>query len=514
VTSASPPPGGEARTEGTVRGLNTVVGDLTSVTGGRVATMILAAFSVVVSTRILDPPSYAAVAYVTLGATLMLVSASSWHAAAATRYGREELDRSGHMHRTAWARLTLAAPLVAVIGAMLPALKAGGVLPREFTWPLVALSVALGIFLVALEQLLSLLDAAGRMRLGALASVLRQAAFLAGLLVIAAVGVTNSPETVAALTVGVTVLLAAGLVPTQLREALWPPRLDRAHLRRILVFALPLVVFSISQFGIRSVDIVVLRAYRPPEDVGVYALAYQSYTMLTQFCTTITIVLVPLFVSLREAGRTALVERYFERLVPPAALTLSGAGGVLAPLTVVAVPIVFGSAFSDAARPLALLTAAVALLATASLMSPILMLGERTRAIAAISALAFALNVAADFVLIGWLDAGVIGPAIATVATVAVVAAGYFVVARRELATAPALHPALVLPLVAGVLPPLLLPPWPGVPIGVVGAALATVLVFWRAPLFTAEDAGLIGRLDMPDAWRRRLVRLIERLAS
>jgi O-antigen/teichoic acid export membrane protein len=515
VTSASlPPPGGEAPTGRSVRGLNTVIGDLTSVTGGRVATMVLGALSVIVTTRILDPPSFAAIAYVTLGGTLMMAFASSWHSAAAARYGREELDRTGGLHRTTWARFTLSAPLAAIFGAMLIGLKAVAVLPAEFTWTLVWLSVTLGVFLVAVEQLLALLNAAGRMRLSALASVIRQAVFLAGLLVIAALGVTNSPPTVAALTVAVAVMLAVGLVAAQLREALWPPRFDSAHLRRVILFALPLVVFAASQYGIRSIDIVVLRAYRPPADVGIYALAYQSYTMLQQLCTTITIVLVPLFVSLREAGRSALVTRYFERLIPPISLAFSGAGGILAPLVIIAVPIVFGETYSDADRPLALLMGALVVLGVACLIVPILMLGERTTAIASISALALALNIAADIVLIGWLDAGVIGPAIATLATVTVIAGGYFVAARRELGTGPVLHAALPLPLAAGILPALFLAPWPGVPLGVAAAGLVTVIAFWHVPLFTNEDAELIGRLDIPDNWRRRVVRLIQRLAD
>ena len=92
----------------------------------------------------------------------------------------------------------------------------------------------------------------------------------------------------------------------------------------------------------RSVDIVVLRAYGTAEDVGIYALAYQSYTMLQTLAVTVTIVLIPLFVSLREAGREELVARYFERLVPQGIFAASVLGGLLAPLVVLGVPLVFG----------------------------------------------------------------------------------------------------------------------------------------------------------------------------
>ena len=259
--------------------------------------------------------------------------------------------------------------------------------------------------------------------------------------------------------------------------ALWPPRLDRVQLRRIVAFSLPLIAFAASQYGMRSVDIVVLRAFGTARDVGIYALAYQSYTTLQSLAVTATIVLIPLFVSLREAGREELVARYFERLVPQAILAVSVAGGLLAPIVVLAVPVVFGADFEDAGRPLALLVAALALFSVASLLAPILMLHERTRETSVINVAALALNVAGDVVLIGVLDAGVAGPAIATIAALALIVAGYVVVARRDLGRGPALSPLLALPLAAGILVPLLLGGAAGIAAGIGATAAATALV-------------------------------------
>lgn len=496
-----------------IRGLDTLVGDFAGVTGARIATLVLGLLTVVLTARILTPEGYAVIAYLTLGGTLIMFVAGGWSGAAVMRYGREELDRTASMCHTAWARAALTLPILVPISAALPVLKLTGVLPQEFEWTYLWLTVALGCFFVAGEQIQVVLDAAGRMRLSAAAAAARQALLVAGLAVIAISGVGGSTLTVAWLTVGVAALLMLILSLALRGLALWPPRLDRAQLRRIFVFSAPLIAFAASQYGMRSVDIVVLRAYGTAADVGVYAIAYQSYTMLQTLAVTVTIVLVPLFVSLREAGQEELVARYFERLFPQGIFVSSVLGGLLAPIVVIAVPIVFGVDFGDAGRPLALLVAALVLFGIASLLAPILMLYERTRETSGINVAALALNVVLDIVLVGMLDAGVLGPAVATIATLAVIAVGYLAVARRDLGTAPVLSPALALPLAAGVLPAVLLDGAAAVAAGLAGAALAAALVLWRLALFSQQDADLVARLDLPAPIRVRAVAAISRLA-
>lgn len=504
------PPGRSART---IRGLDTLVGDFAGVTGARVATLVLGLLTVVLTARILTPEGYAVIAYMTLGGTLIMFVAGGWSGAAVMRYGREELDRTASMRHSAWARAALTLPILVLVSALLPALKVVGVLPQEFAWTYVWLTVALGFFFVAGEQLQVVLDAAGRMRLSAAAAAARQALLVAGLAAIAVSGAGRSTLTVAWLTVAVAALLMLALSLALRGLALWPPRLDRAQLRRIFVFSAPLIAFTASQYGMRSVDIVVLRAYGTAHEVGIYALAYQSYTMLQTLAVTVTIVLIPLFVSLREAGREELVTRYFERLVPQGILVSSVLGGLLAPLVVLAVPVVFGADFRDAGPPLALLVAALVLFGISSLLAPILMLNERTRATSVINVVALALNVVADVVLIGVLDVGLLGPAIATIGTLVVIVAGYLVVARRDLQTAPVLSPALALPLAAGVLPAVLLDGAAGVVLGLGGVVVATALVLWRLALFVEQDAELVARLDLPAPIRSRAVAAISRLA-
>jgi O-antigen/teichoic acid export membrane protein len=485
------------------RGLATVVGDLASVAGARLAVVVLSLAGSVATTHLLVPADYAVITYMSLGTMLLLFAASGWTSAAVARYGREELEQTGGMRGVVWARVAVTLPILAAAAALLAALKAGGVLPAEFTWPFVWLTLAIGVLGVACDQMIVVLEAFGRMRAGARAGAVRQVLLFAGLLALVAGG-SRAPEAVALLMLAVAALLTAGLAAALWRHALWPPRLDRAQLRRMLAFSLPLVAFSLSQYGMSSVDIVVLRAFRTPADVGVYALAYSGYATLQSLAASLTVVLIPLFVSLRAAGREALVVRFFERLIPSAILAACMLGGLLAPIGALAVPLVFGAGFEDAASPFAILVAAAAMLAVASTVAPILMLHERTGATAAIGVAALAVNVAGDLVLVGWAGAGVEGPALATAAALALMAGGYVAVARRDLGTGPALHPALLAPLLAGIVPTVLV----SAPAGLACAAVASALVLALCPPFGAADAELVARLDLPRPLRALVTRL------
>lgn len=499
----------ETHTERPVRGLSTLVGDLASVGGARLATFVLSFGGSIATTHVLAPRDYAVITYMSLGTMLLLFAGSGWTSAAVARYGREELERTAGMRGAFWARVAVTLPIVAAGGVVLVGLEAGGVLPAEFTWPYVWMTLAIGVLGVACDQMIVALEAFGRMRTGARAGTIRQVLLFAGLVALAVGGSRRSAEAVAILMLAVAALLSAGLVATLRRHALWPPRLDRARLRRMLAFSLPLVAFSASQYGLSSVDVVVLRSYRAPADVGVYALAYTGYASLQSLAATLTVVLIPLFVSLRERGRSAFIVRYFERLLPSGVFAASAVGGLLAPVGAFAVPRVFGGGFEHAAQPFAILVAAAVLLAVASMVAPILMLHARTGATAAFAVAALAVNVAGDLLLVGWAGVGVEGPALATTAAMAVVAGGYIAVARRDLGTGPALHPTLVAPLLAGIVLTLLL----GVPAGLGGAALAAALVLVLAPPFSADDATLVARLDLPGPLRRRLPQLMTRLA-
>jgi O-antigen/teichoic acid export membrane protein len=492
---------------GSVRGASTVFSDLASVSGARLGSAMLSVVTVVIITRILAPSGYALIAYVAIISTLMFTTTSAWTATAVARYGREELELTGRMTSTSWNRLLFTVPLILTSIAIIVILRVAGALPAEMTWLFVGLAIVSGLLFIASEHIVTLLEAGGRMRLTAVALTMRQCVSTAVLLVIFVSGRGHSPQViigVGAIALAIVVIFMATRVWT---IALWPPTIDRVLMRRMLVFSIPLIAFSASQYLIQSVDIVILRAYGTPTEAGIYAVAYQGYGVLQQVATTATIVLTPLFVSLAAAKKQALLGRYVSRATPQLVFLSAVAAGLVVPFLGITVPIVFGAPFAGAARPLAVLFTAFVLYASASFSAPILILNERTRAVAIINVAGAVINIAGDILFVGPLHLGVLGPALATALALAVIAAGYQIVAERCTETRGSRRVMLLAPLLVATLPVLLVGPRIAMAVGITATILVTAAILRWAPPFDVGDADLIAKLDIPETIKRLVLR-------
>ena len=328
---------GDCRDEGvrpveSIRGATTVASDLATVATGRAALALLSAVSVLITTRMLGPAGYGTVALAGIIATLVYTVTSSWTGVSVRRYGREDLELRGTMSRLTWNRAIIGMPLAVVSIAAVIALKIFGGLPSAVTWPLVWIVIASALTTIVLDHWVCLLETSGRMRLSAVSQVVTQAVYVAILFAIFTLRGHGTPVLILAFGLGTQALLSLALVPFLWSLGLVPLAADRPLLRRMLRLSTPLIGFTVSQYVFASIDILVLRIFRSQADVGVYAVAYQAYTVLSRVAVSATAVFVPLFVSLELAGRRKLIERYLERGVPQGLLLIALAGGVAIPL--------------------------------------------------------------------------------------------------------------------------------------------------------------------------------------
>jgi O-antigen/teichoic acid export membrane protein len=503
-----------ARAEGTeapdIRGAATAFTDYLSLTGAAVASAVLSIFSVLVTTRILDPSGYALLAYLTIAGTLLVTVSAYWTAAAVLRFGREELEAEGTMTAVTWSRLSIVAPLFVLATGVLVGLALANLLPHGFSAALTAVAVLYGLVLLVGEHMTYTLQAVDEIKRSALGWVVRHAAVVAVLILILATGRGASPVVIAAANVVASAVVALWLAYTVWDVALWPMSVDGDVRRRILAFSIPLIAFTVSQYAIASVDLVVIGAFSGRHDAGIYAVAYQGYSVLQQVAVGCVPVILPLLVSIRMAQREQLVRRYFERVMPQLLFIGSVVGGVAVAPVPLLFPVVLGGAFADASQPLVILIAALLLYFAASLLAPVMMLNELTRAVGAISVLSAAVNVAGDIVLIGVFDLAIWAAAASTSAAVAVVWIGYLLVSRRVLASNAVPNPLLFTPFLAGFISALVLPSGAALAAGVVGAVTTGAVVLRLLPLFGTSDLETIERLQMWAPMRRVAMRLVE----
>ena len=189
----------------------------------------------------------------------------------------EELERSGSMQATSWNRLAITAPAVSLAVLLVVGLKLVGALPAELTWVFVGIALGSGVSLIAGEHMLNLLEASGRMKRTAAGVVVQRAVSIVAIVFVAAFGAGHSAVSIALVWLGTGLLFAAWLGASVWRVGLWPVRFDRALLRRMIRFSLPMIAFAGSQYVILAVDVVILGAYRSIRDVGLYAIAYNGY---------------------------------------------------------------------------------------------------------------------------------------------------------------------------------------------------------------------------------------------
>ena len=493
-----------------MRGAATVFSDYASVLGARVAAALLSLVGVLMMTRILDPAGYGVVAYVSVIALLIYTVTSAWSSTAVSRYGREEFEDSGSTIEVTWSRVALTVPLLAIAALIVVAIKLAGGFPPQLTWGLVWLAIALGTVLVVSEHIVYSLEAIGRMKTSAAQLLTRQLFVLAGLAVILVAGVDASPALIAGILMGGAALSAIVFGSRITRTSLWPPSTNPALRRQILRFSAPLIAFTLSQYAIRSVDLIVIGAFVGASAVGVYAIAYQAYGVLQQLTTVSGPVLTPLFVSLRMAEQEELVDRYLERAVPQLALIAATLMGVAVAFVGLVVPVVFGDAFAGASDPLSILLLAIVLGFVANLVSPVLVLHERTKGIGVVTVVAALVNIVGDILLVGPAGLHLTGPAIATSVAMATIVVGFVVIVRDCTSVRVTVPIASILPCVAGLVPALVLAPALAVPVAIAATAACAAAVVVFAKPFERNDLDLISRLDIPSPLKRLTVRTLE----
>jgi len=493
-----------------VRGAATVFSDYASVLGARFASALLSLLSVLLMTRILDPDGYGVVAYVSVIALLIFTVTSAWTSTAVSRYGREEFEERGSTVTVTWSRARLTAPLLGIAALIVVSIKLAGGFPPQLSWALTWLAIAFGVVLVASEHIVYSLEATGRMKMSAAQLLSRQVLVLGGLAAILITGIGDSTVVVASVLAagaGISTLMFGSRVT---RISLWPPRSNAEVRRRILRFSVPLIAFTLSQYAIRSVDLIVISAFVGASAVGVYAVAYQAYSVLQQLTTASGPVLTPLFVSLRRGGQEELVDRYVERAIPQLTLIAATLAGLAVAFVGVAVPVIFGDAFDGASDPLAILLLATVLGFVANLLAPVIVLHERTAAVGAVNVLAALVNIVGDILLVGPAGLHLVGPAIATVAAIAIIVVGYVAIVRDCTSVGVALPIPALLPLVAGFVPAIALTHAVGLPVAIGATAVCAAIVMLSAKPFEREDLDLISRLDIPSPLKRLTVRTLE----
>jgi O-antigen/teichoic acid export membrane protein len=175
-----------------------------------------------------------------------------------------------------------------------------------------------------------------------------------------------------------------------------------------------MAIVSVCSYGVAYADIFVLAAFKSDSAVGIYSLAYQVFSFVTQITSYWLVAALPEHARSTAAGAAIHEQLPLRRLVVYIGLwaALIGVGGVVG---VELLPVAFGADFEEAASPLLLLLGGSAIfLAIYFAVLPALIAAGRTVTIARVAIVSVVINIVLDVALVPPL--GVEGPAYATFA--------------------------------------------------------------------------------------------------
>jgi O-antigen/teichoic acid export membrane protein len=314
------------------------------------ASAVFAFASVWLITKTLGSEGYGGVAAIIAASQLAQVLVN-WTSLAVARFGVDEFIETEKIARTFWLRLFILLPNLALTllasNLWFPPL-AGWLKLSTGTFWLVFLHFAVAALWIHIQFSL---QAVKRLTFqGGLVSVERVLVFV-GVLILISFGKLNSSSAVICYTIAPLItMLVGGWI---LRGFVFVRfSADWAFWRKILVFSLPLIPFTVTTYLSGGyADAVFISKYLSTSDLGVYSVATQINGVALQLPTLFNSLLLSLFVSLQKESQTGKMTQYFKDMLP----TLTLSWGIFTMLSAFAgyflLPLVFGEEFAKTIEP-------------------------------------------------------------------------------------------------------------------------------------------------------------------
>ncbi|GEM_PF-2430312 len=394
---------------------------------GQGAAFAFGLLCMVLTVRLLGPENYGRLAMFFLILAVLSQLLVSWPNMGLVRFGREELAERGAAAASFWARaviflatLLLAAGLLWIFRGPLERYLGLGFAPHFLLLAYLALNEAIALCR-ALFQTVS------RFRSYALSNSLVRLFILTGLtLLYLLLSRSGKPAGAAVvLEVHVAALTAVTLVCLTLLpwSRLKPPGLNTAQARRMLSYSWPLMLGGLSVLVVDWVDLAVIKHFRSGAEVGLYAVAYQPVTVLSQLRVAVIAALLPLLISMGIEKRHESLTWFLDDAAPQAAWGIGLCCTVAAGLAEL-IPPVLGEKFAPSIVPAQVLMAGVAFSMFGAIQTAVAQAFDKLRAAAAVLIALALFNTAGDLLLVPVI--GILGAAIATTAAFAISGLLYF----------------------------------------------------------------------------------------
>jgi O-antigen/teichoic acid export membrane protein len=381
--------------------------------------------------RRLGTEEYGRLALMLMASQLLLLLTVNWTHAGFVRFGARDFASRGAVAEVLWARLGVVLPAAAA--AFTVVALARQPLADYFGIPAAGVWLILMHFGAAalLSVVSAIFQANDQMTRYGVCLFLDKAVMLLSVAALPASWLA-SPLVILVCYAASSVSVAVWAVTVAGVSALAPVMPSGSAYRQFVAFSMPLLLSSwAGLFGTNWFDLVILKWYVPLASVGVYSLATQLAGVVQQITVIFSMLVLPQLSVMVAEGQESRIRMFVERLLPYWLLGTSVLFSLVLLAGRIAVPLIFGTAFGEAAAILALLMVAATALALFNACAPLMTAYGSTWLLTTICFASAALNVVLDLILIPRL--GVAGSALATVGAYGASALLVLVVLRRRI---------------------------------------------------------------------------------
>ncbi len=276
----------------------------------------------------------------------------NWTSIAVVRFGVDEFVETARIARTFWTRfaiLFINLVLILVLAPLwFPPLADWLKLTQDAFWLVVVHFAVTALWM----QIQMSLQGAKMLRVQGFLQMFERLVILAGIVGLVALSQLEFYWAVVCYIVAPAAMALAGTV--MLREFIFARfAFDRAIVKKILVYSLPLLPFTlVGYFSGSYIDGIFVTKFLSQSDLGVYSVATQVNGLAMQIPTLANTILLPLFVTLRAESGDQRTFNYFRNILPAITLFWGLACVGLAFFGYLLVPLVFGVPFGPASLPL------------------------------------------------------------------------------------------------------------------------------------------------------------------
>lgn len=440
--------------------------------------------------------AYGRLALLLMAAQVLACVISNWSITALVRFGAQELATSGSIAESFWARLYVMAPWLA--GAVVVLALAEAQVTTYLEVSVAGLWLVFSYFVTSslLLTLGSVFQALQDMDRYAVTLFWDKGVAVATILLLPVEYASEALVIVGCYSLS-SLLVSLWALMKITPSRLLPMRVSQRTLRNVWRFSAPLIVSTwAGLLGTHWVHFIIMKQFRPFDDLGLYSLAVQIAGAVQQLTIITSSLLLPHFSSMIAKSQEAEIKALTEKVLPYALVGFSLLLSACVLLAGRAIPVVFGDRFGGAAYPLILLMVATMALAIYNTFMPLVSAQGSTTVLTGITLISAGVNTATALWLIP--EYGSNGAAASSIVGYWTAALFLAVIIQRRLGISALQCGVFGLPVLLTALCAWFLEGAYCYLAGLGAAAVSTYILVQRFGLFEHHDLSLLDHLDLP----------------